>query len=178
MEPWQLVLFSIFGNSTVLAVLGLLGKSLVTGVIQRDIEKFRSQLQRSLEEHKVRLKKSEFLFQKEFEATSELVMLKTSLSLNRNQPDMDFENLLENVAHDFPKITIQIKSYLMKHGAILNEEVKELLQSSYHIAAEGQAKLDDPEISSELLAEANKLYEKIDSAEILMMQQVRSQSTT
>lgn len=44
MEPWQTVLVALGGNAMLLAVLGWLSKSLVQGLLAKDVERFRATL--------------------------------------------------------------------------------------------------------------------------------------
>lgn len=81
------------------AILGSLGGGvLIVGAFanwlgdlwaKRLIQKEKKKLDEEIESYKVKLKKSEFIFQKEFEAASELVGLIRSFLPKYNHPQMD-----------------------------------------------------------------------------------------
>jgi glutathione S-transferase len=70
------------------------------------VEKLKHEIQQELETHKTRLRKSEFLFQKEFEAASALAFmaLRRSLILKYRFPEMDWHDACEDFAGDFDKV--------------------------------------------------------------------------
>lgn len=54
MEAWQTLMLAFGGNAALLAVLGIIGKSLLEKLILRDTKLFESELQRKTNEHQVR----------------------------------------------------------------------------------------------------------------------------
>ena len=57
MEPWKALLVAFGGNVTLLFLLGYFGRSLVSQVLAKDIEKFKADLQLAAVEHQVRFSK-------------------------------------------------------------------------------------------------------------------------
>ena len=57
MELWQSLLVAFGGNAAVLLVLGFLGRSLMSAVLAKDLEKFRAGLQQAGIEHQIRFSK-------------------------------------------------------------------------------------------------------------------------
>ena len=84
----------------VLSVLGALGGgALIIGGFahwlgnlwaKRLIQEEKAKLDLDIESHKVKLRKSEFLFEKEYEAVSEFVALLRSILPRHSYPDMDW----------------------------------------------------------------------------------------
>jgi FMN phosphatase YigB (HAD superfamily) len=72
MESWQAILVAFGGNAVLLAVLAFLGRSIVTSALDKDLEKFKGQLQVAALEHEVRFRG---LHQKRAEVIAELYKL-------------------------------------------------------------------------------------------------------
>lgn len=72
MELWQSLLVAFGGNATVLLVLGFLGRSLMSGILAKDVERFKAELQVAAIEHQVRFSK---LHEKRAEVLAELYTL-------------------------------------------------------------------------------------------------------
>jgi hypothetical protein len=54
MELWQAILVAFGGNAALLLVLGFLGRSLLSHTLDKDLEKFKGQLQLTAMEHEIR----------------------------------------------------------------------------------------------------------------------------
>ena len=72
MELWQSLLVAFGGNAALLLVLGFLGRSLMSSVLAKDIEKFKAELHVAAVEHQVRFSK---LHEKRAEVLAELYNL-------------------------------------------------------------------------------------------------------
>ena len=72
MELWQSLLVAFGGNAALLLVLGFLGRSLMSTVLAKDVEKFRAALQQAGVEHQIRFSK---LHEKRAEVLAELYEL-------------------------------------------------------------------------------------------------------
>ena len=72
MELWQSLLVAFGGNAALLLVLGFLGRSLVSTVLEKDITKFKADLERVAVEHQIRFSK---LHEKRAEVLAELYKL-------------------------------------------------------------------------------------------------------
>jgi hypothetical protein len=57
MELWQALLVAFGGNAALLLVLGFLGRSIFNHALNRDLEKFKGQLQLSAVEHEIRFRR-------------------------------------------------------------------------------------------------------------------------
>ncbi|WP_315979780.1 hypothetical protein [Aliamphritea spongicola] len=91
---------------------------------------------------------------------------------------MDWHEACNDIAHNFHKIEIMLGSYLSKHGAVLDKEVKDLLSYSIGIAGESKFEITGPDVPKEANAAANNLFEKLNQAEDLLLDQLHSQSST
>ncbi|MDN3489504.1 hypothetical protein [Pseudoalteromonas sp. APC 3694] len=144
----------------------------------RELESLRNKLTQDTESYKVKLKKSEFIFEKEYEAASELVSLKRSFLPTYSHPNMCWNEACDEVAHNFHKIETALSSYLSKHGAVLSKETKDLLSYSIGIAGESKFDITNPDVPTEASAAADKLLKKLDEAEECLLNQVHSQSSS
>ncbi|MFT7006761.1 MAG: hypothetical protein ACJAXJ_001269 [Colwellia sp.] len=144
----------------------------------RELESFRSKLMLDTESHKVKLKKSEFIFQKEYEAASEFVSLKRSFLPTYSHPNMEWYDVCDKIAQDFHKIESAVGSFISNHGAVLNKEVKDLLSYSIGIAGENKFDITRQEVPRTANDAADKLFENLERAEKCMIEQVHSQSST
>lgn len=170
------------------AILGSLGGGvLIVGAFtkwlgdlwaKRLIQNEKKKLDEEMESYKIKLKKSEFIFQKEFEAASELVALIRSFLPTYNYPQMDWYEACDEIAHDFNKIELRLDDYLSKHGAVLKENVVDLISTCIAIAGENKFEITSPEVPKVANDAANNLYEKLKEAEKIVLQQVHSQSST
>ena len=82
------------------------------------IEKMKHEIHQEIESYKMKLKKSEFLFQKEFEATSQFISLHRRL-LPKYWPDMDWEAVCEEFAGKLPEVEQELEQFIATHGAAL-----------------------------------------------------------
>jgi len=144
----------------------------------QELESLRNRLTQDTESYKIKLKKSEFLFQKEYEAASEFVALKRSFLPTYLHPDMDWYEACDEIAHDFHKIEIALGAYLSKHGAVLKQEVKDLLSHSIGMAGESKFEITSPEVPSNANKAADGLYKNLEEVENKLLKQVHSQSST
>jgi hypothetical protein len=191
METWQTVLLAFGGNAALLAVLGLLGKSFVEKLILRDtkqfesalkvktdsaIENLKSQLLLQAESYKVQLKKSEFLFQREFEAASSFIALRGRIAPAYNNPDMDWSDACEQIAQNFGKAENLLNDYLAKNGPALIQAERKLLASALTIAATGNFEVVDGEVSARAISMAEEFDEVMNGLEESLLSRVRQQA--
>lgn len=191
MATWQTILFAIGSQSVMMAILAFLAKSVIQGFIQRDskvfesdlkaktdreIERFKSELNLNVESYKIQLKKSEFLFQKEFEAASKFTSIIQSIHPGFHNPLMDWSDACEVIARDFGKTERLLNDFLANHGAILIEKDRKKLTAA--ISDAGYGKFDIGEnIDPETSQLASNLYNNLISLEKSLINRVRSQSS-
>jgi len=172
----------------VLSVLGALGGgALIIGGFahwlgnlwaKRLIQEEKAKLDLDIESHKVKLRKSEFLFEKEYEAVSEFVAFLRSILPRHSYPNMDWYEACDHIAHDFGEIEHKINAYLATHGAVLPDEVVDLLVIAMGIAGETQFEITSREVPSSANQAANTLYEKLHEAEQKLLEKLQGQVST
>lgn len=172
----------------VLSVLGALGGgALIIGGFahwlgnlwaKRLIQGEKAKLDQQIESYKVRLRKSEFIFQKEYEAASELVAYIQEILPAQYIPDMIWDDVCEYIAHDFREIENSLRNYLGKHGAILPKSAAEKVEECIYLAGSMKHEVGSQEVSRDAVKAAHKLVEHLREAEKSLVEQVRGQSTT
>lgn len=186
MEIGGSILLSLGGGTVIIfAASSWLGRVWAERILNRekaqqgqDLERFKQQLQEEAERHKIRLKKSEFIFAKQFDAASALVALYRDISPSYSHPDMDYYDACDQVAENFGKIEGLIHTYVRTHGAVLTDSVKHLLYLSIGIAGEHKFDATQSGIASSANAAAEVLLGHLKQAENEMLAQISDQFTT
>ena len=96
-----MVVVSLGGGGAI--VLGL-GNWIGRILANKYVEKLKQEIQQEVESHKTRLRKSEFLFQKEFEATSAFISLRLRLLPRYRSPEMEWHDACEDFADCFEQV--------------------------------------------------------------------------
>lgn len=143
-----------------------------------DLEEFKKRLVLETESHKIRLKKSELIFAREFDAASAIVALVRDITPKYTHPTMDWHDACDCIAQNFGKIERHVEIYLREHGAVVGDDVKELLAQCEAIAGEIKFEVFDDEVTSEANSAADQLYTKLQAAEAAMLKQVNEQIAT
>lgn len=147
------------------------------------VEKVRHEFEQDLESHKTQLRKSEFLFQKEFEAASAFISLHLRLRPREIYPEMDWYDACENFATKFNQIEKALDSYIATHGAALKAETLKHLTDVQSWVLSGQHELRHsnegiPVATREARQYAENVIQALEEIEKELYQTVRSQSTT
>ena len=192
MEAWQTVLLAFGGNAALLAVLVILAKSLLEKILVRDtkqfetelkakadaeIERIRSEFVRSIESYKAQLKKSELLFQKEFEAASSFSAVYQSMLPKQTNPLMDQRDINASVAHSFALSETRLGEFLAKYGAVLTDEERSELSSAMQQAGYGKFNVFENKIDSYANDLAGNLIATVKSLHDRLIRRVRDQSS-
>ena len=145
----------------------------------RELEMMRNSFLKETESYKIKLKKSEFLFEKQFEAASELVALRRSFLPEVSSPDMDWEDVLDHYVFSSKVIEKNLGEYLSRHGAVLGEDVEEKISKCRGLAAWNKFEIGTYyEDSSKGKDEAEKIYKILNEATELMLSKVNAQTST
>jgi hypothetical protein len=144
----------------------------------RYVEKVKHELQQEIESHKTRLKKSEFLFQKEFEAASEFVALRRRFFPKYRFRDMDWGDACEDFAYDFEKVEAALDAYIAEHGAALSKKVLDQISDALSEAGAGKFEVRRDEVSSAGVKAAGKVLEALEKIEHELRETVWAQSGT
>lgn len=147
-------------------------------IFDRLLAQHKSDLSHTLEAHKMRLKKSEFLFQKEFDATSEIIAIIREVLPRQNIPDMDWHDACEEIAHNFAAIEKRLDKYLANHGAALDDTAVSKLIDCIRLAATGKFEIHNGHVNPNAIQSASDLCDGLRDVEEIMLKKVRSQSIT
>lgn len=140
---------------------------------QKEIELLKNTFVQETESYKIKLKKSEFIFQKQFEALSDLITINRNLLGIYNFPDMEWEDACDEIVNQFQDIEKNLLTFLSKHGAVLPKDVNDLVISCKNIS--GSNKFESN--TDNLRIQASNLYDDIRKAEELMQNNFMSQAT-
>ena len=143
----------------------------------RKLESLRNELRRDTESHKIRLRKSELIFEKEFEAASALVALIQSYMPTFQQPGMDSSEAFIEIAPNLDKIEKDLGAFLAKYGAVLPDSVKNGISGSIGIAGEGKFEVEEPDIPPNAVQVVEQLFERLWEVQNEMLDHVRSQTS-
>ena len=142
------------------------------------VEKLKHEIQQDLESHKTRLKKSEFLFQKEFEAASAFIPVRLQLLPRYRFPDMEWGEACKDFAQNFERVEKVIETYMATHGAALQQDTLQRLASAKMRASWGKFEVTNGNISREAIKYAEEIMEALDEIEKELYRAVWSQSGT
>jgi hypothetical protein len=165
-----IVLAAGITSTFVIGLFGLIGKTLSKSIV----EQFKSNLQTTLEIHKTKLKKSELLFQKEYEAASAFIFMKQSFLPSNRFPEMDWGEACEDIAQNFGVIETKISSFISLHGAILDETARKLLFNAVGISTENNSA--EPDYNATKAADS--LWGILEKVEKHLLARINSQTTT
>jgi hypothetical protein len=143
----------------------------------RELEMLKNKFVQETESYKIKLKKSEFLFEKEFAAASELVALVREIRPRQFFPEMEWADACDLIAMNFSKIENRLDDYLAKHGAVLGKEVADLISKCIGIVAQGNFDVQGMEVGAEANRAADNFYKEITKAETLLLAQVHLQAS-
>lgn len=90
------------------------------------------------EEYKLKLKNSELLFQKKYEATSELISYNMFLLPVKSHDDESWCKYCESFSQEFENIEKYIKKYISKHGVVLSKDIENILLSVLKVLSEAK----------------------------------------
>ena len=172
------------GAVLVLALSSWLGRVWANRILEGDkakyaqaLEDLKSQYLRDTEKYKTSLKKSEFIFEKEYQAALEFVALMRSIRPTFAHPDMDWYEACDQIALSFNEHETTLERFLAKHGAVLSEATLELLGRCISLAADGKFHVG-PEINvgTQVNQMASIFYSHLEEIEQALLDIVRDQS--
>ena len=165
----------------VIAALGgsgaiILGLSNWIGQILADryVEKLKHEIQQELESYRTKLRKSEFLFQKEFEAASQFMAVYRGLRPDYRFPDMDWGDACEDFAQDFDRVEKELERYRATHGAALQRDTLKRLSDAITKASWGKVEVE----GDERIKLAGQVMEELGEVEKELHEAVWKQSST
>ena len=180
------VIASIGGSSLLIyAFSNWLGKIWASRMMEKEkasysqeLEKLRSSLTRDVEQYRVQLKKSEFWFQKQYEAASSLSKIRIQFTPAITHPEMDILEAREWVAKLFPSMETSLDEYFSRHAAVLTEGMKKDLWEASNLASHNKFGVSANKVSDEAAEAAGKAYDLIMKAEAEVIEMLKAQVTT
>lgn len=141
---------------------------------QATIEAMKAELSRRAEHYKAGLRKSEFLFQREYEAVNALVSMVSKLRSQHGDPYMDDISVFyESIIRGFEGTRATIGEFLAQHSAILPRDTRTLISDAEVAATLGS--YGDVNGRSQMDC-AEELYAKLTTAEEQMISRLRDQA--
>jgi len=181
---------ALAGNAVLLAALGFIGKSWFQSAVGKDLERFKTELKREadaelervkaalnreLEEHKARLKRSDFLFEREFLAASAMLKLYDDVYPKKSHPDMDWDDAMEEVAAHAGATRTKLDLFVIEHGAALAADLRKELGRASSLATE--LEMDMIGVSpDEVHGTASSLCKCLEGLRDALLDQVRSRT--
>lgn len=143
----------------------------------QELEELKSRYLRDTEKYKTSLKKSEFLFEKEYQAASAFVALVRSIRPTFANPDMDWYEACDQIALSFDRSEKMLEQYLARHGAVLREDMRESLGRCIATAADGKFRIvSEEDVDPIVNAMAADFYTDLGRIEQALLEAVRDQS--
>lgn len=145
----------------------------------RELESLKDSMLHGVESYKVKLKKSEMIFEKEYLAASDFVALIRKI-LPEHRHFLDEEDWLEGLdklKERSLEIELEVSIFIKNHGAILSEEVQIALDGSIKKVIElkyAQDYLSDTFAGSDI----HQVYNNLKNVEQELIAQFRTQSST
>lgn len=175
LEVVSTILLSFGGGAVIVAAFAQwLGKLWAARLIQNEKQK----LDLDIESYRVKLKKSEFIFQKEFEAASEIVSMLQGYLPEYDSPMMDWHEVCDHLAYKLEKIETDVKSFIARHGAILNDDVLSSLHCASGKSGQFKFELDGSDVPASVNRAAEDVFNNLKDAEKKLISLVRGQVGT
>ena len=137
--------------------------------LEKLLQAGQANLDRQVESHKASLRKSEFLFEKEFEATLGLNAILREIVPDPYHRDMDYEDACEAIASNLERIVGIIERFLDLHSASLLPQAVDLIGEASNAASWGKLQTGGD------LGAAQTLWKNLESAEQVMRESLRGQ---
>ena len=107
------------------------------------VEQVKHELRQETESYRTKLRKSEFLFEKEFEAASEFISLRRRLWPRMQHPEEEWDEAVDQFGHNLEQVEQEIGQYLSAHGAALQDPVLQLVHDALNQAEYGKFEFDE-----------------------------------
>jgi len=143
----------------------------------RDLERVKTEFIHEVESYKVKLKKSEFLFQKEFEAASAFATIFRSIHPGFNHSQMDWYEACDEIAQCFGSIEKKLDIYFSEYSAVLTEEERILLTDAISDAGYSKFEVIDGDVPAKSNQAADTLYKKLQVLNSRLISRVRNQAS-
>ncbi len=155
------------------------------GEIQQEVERAKGEIQQEIESYKTKLQKSQFLFQKEFEAASQFISLYHRLIPSSQHPLDSPDERVKDFAPKLGDVEKELEQYRRIHGAALQQEVLKRLAETIEKAGSGKHTADDSQNEQpgilnykDRLNLAEQVMEELEAIKNELWKKVWSQSST
>ena len=162
------------------AFLGSLGGGgiIVRILAGRYLEKVKHEIQHQIESYKTELRKSEFLFQKEFEAASQFISLRYSFLPGYLYREMEWEDVCRYFALRFEEVEKKLTQYRAAHAAALQQNAFAHLSEVIDKVASGKFEVRRDEVSAKGIDLAEEVMKELEELHNELQKAVWSQSST
>jgi hypothetical protein len=143
----------------------------------RYVERLKHEIQQELESYKTKLKKSEFLFEKEFVAASEFIALHRRFYPRYRFRETEWDDACEDFAHQFRDVEKALEAYLADHGAALSKNILDQISDAIGQVGAGKFEVSADNVSFEGVKTASKVLELLEEVEHELREVVRTQSS-
>jgi hypothetical protein len=181
------VIGSLGGGALLVACFSAwLGKVWAGRILEADKAKYAKALEdlkndfvRYADRHRASLRKSEFIFQKEFEAAPEFVAVARAPYPQPLHPEEEWDEALERIALNLGKHEATLIAFVGKYGAVLSEEANGKLNTCLARASDGKFEVDDDgEPTSRGRDYADQFFYALSAAEKAIIATFRAQATS
>lgn len=142
----------------------------------RYLERVKHEIQQEFESYKTKLKKSEFLFQKEFEAASQFISLHDSLLPRYLYPEMDWGDACVDFVRNLSEVEKKLGQYKATHGAVLQEDALDHLTKAIRKASNNKFE-DVWNTATDVIQIAEETMDELEKVEKELREAVWSQSS-
>jgi hypothetical protein len=149
------------GGAIVLGLSNWIGKIFA----DRYFEKIKHEIQQEIESYKTKLRKSEFLFQREFDAASQFIALRRSLMPRYSFPEMEWDDACKRFARNFAKAETELERYMATHGGALKQTALDRLSSAIDKVISGKIEVSSRDVSYDGVQIAGKVMDELGGIE-------------
>ena len=150
-------------------------KSVAKLMAKTYVEQVKHELRQETESYRTKLRKSEFLFEKEFEAASEFIDLHRRLSPKIRYPDEEWDEAVNRFGSNLEQVEQDIGEYLSVHGAALQEPAQSMVRNALDKAEYGKFEWHEDEPARRI---AEDVLNRLKEIEAELLRAVWAQSST
>lgn len=147
------------------------------------VERAKGEIQQEIESYKTQLKKSEFLFQKEFEAASQFISLHRRFLPRYPHPDDPPYEPYRDFACNLGEVEKALRQYVETYGIALQKDVLNRLATTIGKASAGKYEVGSEDMQGPVVSEdgyrlVDEVLKELKEIESELWEAVRSQSST
>jgi uncharacterized membrane protein YgaE (UPF0421/DUF939 family) len=147
--------------------------------LNTQLERVKSELTRESEVYRLKLRKAEILFDRELQAVSDFGVLYRRIRPEYSRPDMEWEDACDAVAERFSTIEDQLEEYVTTYGAVLTEELREILRRCTTYASHnkfGAYEMPEDQASYQARKAAGQLLDELANVEKALFELVKNEA--